>query len=248
MKHNTRFNPTACGDLHMGHLYMALVNATEAKRTGGLFSVRIDDTQKYWVHRLGRKLTDQYTDNFREQLSRFMVIDDWRVQSTMPSMREIRGEHELFTKFPEQRWVYAKEVDIISDPTMAVYPYTPYFTLEKVVWDFHMGVTHLIRGEDIITESSLYNYFVDVLGFPSVWQVYLPRLRATNREEIGKDDVEWARTISKTFRTYRLKPQIDKLGVRGVMDNLKLSCLVDPSGEFIVENIKWNPTVVGFTE
>ena len=133
MKHNTRFNPTACGDLHMGHLYMALVNATEAKRTGGLFSVRIDDTQKYWVHRLGRKLTDQYTDNFREQLSRFMVIDDWRVQSTMPSMREIRGEHELFTKFPEQRWVYAKEVDIISDPTMAVYPYTPYFTLEKVV-------------------------------------------------------------------------------------------------------------------
>ena len=248
MKHNTRFNPTACGDLHMGHLYMALVNATEAHRTGGRFSVRVDDTQPYWVHNLGKKLIDQYTSDYCKQLSRFMVVDDWLRQSTLPSMREIMGEQDILDWIPKQGWIHKKTVEIVSDPTMSVYPYDSHLTIEKVIWDFHAGVTYLIRGEDMITESSLYAHFADVLGLPLIHQVYLPRLRANDRDEIGMDDIELARTLSKTFRTYRLETQIDALGIQGVLDNLKLSCLVDPSGEFLVENIKWNPTVVGFTE
>ena len=248
MKWNTRFNPTACGDLHMGHLYMALVNATEAHRTGGRFSVRVDDTQPYWVHNLGKNLIDQYASDYCKQLSRFMVIDDWLRQSTLPSMHEIMGETDVLNQLPRKRWINDKIVEIISDPTMSVYPYDYYLTAEKVIWDFHAGVNYLIRGEDMITESSLYAHFEDMLGIPIINQVYLPRLRANNRNEIGLDDIELARTLSKTFRTYRLEPQIDKLGILGVLDNLKLSCLKDPSGEFVVENIKWNPTVVGFIE
>ena len=228
MKYNTRFNPTACGDLHMGHLYMALVNATEAHRTGGRFSVRVDDTQPYWVHNLGKKLIDQYASEYHEQLSRFMVIDDWLRQSTLPSMHEIVGETYVLGRLPRKRWINDKIVEITSDPTMAVYPYDYYLTVEKVIWDFYAGVNYLIRGEDMLTESSLYAYFDDMLGIPIIKQVYLPRLRANDRDEIGTDDIELARTLSKTFRTYRLGTQIDRLGIQGAVSYTHLTLPTTP--------------------
>ena len=67
MKYNTRFNPTVSGSLHVGHLYMALVNEVEAHRSGGKFYIRVDDTQDCWVVRLGKKQIDKYYLEYREQ-------------------------------------------------------------------------------------------------------------------------------------------------------------------------------------
>ena len=38
-----RFAPSPNGHLHLGHAYSALLNAAEAKHTGGRFLVRIED-------------------------------------------------------------------------------------------------------------------------------------------------------------------------------------------------------------
>ena len=35
----TRFNPTCNGDLHLGHIFMALVNRDMARETGGKLAV-----------------------------------------------------------------------------------------------------------------------------------------------------------------------------------------------------------------
>ena len=241
MKYITRFNPTIYTEsLHCGHLYMALVNEREAHRSGGQFIVRIDDTQKYWRHKLGIELLDQCHDEYYAQLHRFLVIDKWERQSNMPSIETIMDISPLENIVPKPRWFHDLIADWVSDPDMAMYPYAPAFTFEKVIWDFYEGVNWLIRGEDLATEVALYDFFADVLGLPRMRQTLLPRLRAKNRGELGRT------AVSKTLRNYNLSKQIDKFGTEGVLEYLKQSCLIDPEKEFYVENIKWNPTVIGF--
>ena len=240
MKYNTRFNPTPTGSLHCGHLYMALVNANEAHCSKGNFVVRIDDTQPQWKYRTSKETVDKLCIEYHEQLSDFMIIDKWERQSEMPSPQEIMGYNPIFDFIPKPKWEYESVADWILDPDMPMYPYAPYLTIEKVVWDYCEGVNWLIRGEEIVTEASLYNFFIETLRLPFIRQSYLPKLRAGNRDNLG------SLLISKTFRNYKLQDQLDKFGIDKVLDYLKQSCLIDPDKDFYTENVKWNPTVVGF--
>ena len=72
-------------------------------------------------------------------------------------------------------------------------------------------------------------------------QTYLPRLRSVDRLQLRNTS-----PISKQRGNYQLSRQIEILGVDGVLDLLRQSCLIDPDKDFYVENVKWNPTIVGF--
>ena len=244
MKYNTRFNPTPTGPLHIGHLYMALVNEAEAHRSGGKFIVRVNDIHMYWTRKLGKELLNQYSKEYQEQLSRFMTIDVWDLESLLPTPEEIIGEHPLLDMLPRPRW-WGEPGHVIewrTDINQQVWDYSPRPTFEKVVWDFHEGINLLIRGEDIVTEANLYSFFEAQLGFLRPHQIYLPRLMTKARQELTEMG------ISKTYGTYQLKTQLDKFGQKEVLNLLKKSCLIEPEGEFFVENIKWNPTAEGFDE
>jgi len=240
MKYNTRFNPTVSGaSLHCGHLYVALVNANEAHRSGGKFILRIDDTQSYWNHVIGKQLIDQFANTYREQLGKFMIIDKYERQSNLPSIRDVLGDQLFINLVPPEMWNYDQVPEWTMDKCMTMYPYTAQLTLERVAWDFLDRVNWLIRGEDLVTEFALYCFFVDMLKVPRMRHTYLPKLRAENRAELLHLDV------SKTLGSYRLEKQIDRFGVEGTLDLLKRSCLIDYDKDFYVDNIKWNPTVVG---
>ena len=240
MKQNTRFVPTITGPLHIGHLYMALVNAEEAHRSGGKFVVRVDDTQRYWKHNVDQRLVDQYYNQYCEELSRFVTVDTFERQSNMPTIRDIIGEQEFLKFIPKEKWIYPQIAEWTPSSEMGLYPCAPPLTIEKVVWDFYDNTTWLIRGEDLITEASLYSYFAECIGIPQVRQTYLPRLRTGVQGELGHS------IISKTYKTYILSAQIDALGISGVIKNLSESCLIDSIGKFCVDNVKPNPTVEGF--
>ena len=51
--------------------------------------------------------------------------------------------------------------------------------------DHLLGVTHLIRGEELATETSLYCYYCDCLELPWPTFIYLPRLQGP-RGDISK--------------------------------------------------------------
>ncbi|MGY5875149.1 MAG: glutamate--tRNA ligase family protein [Candidatus Thorarchaeota archaeon] len=242
MKYNTRFNPTPSGELHLGHLFVAMVNHDEARRSKGTFAVRIDDSNQYWNHTLGKDLTDQYCAEYKQQLSFFLTIDRWERQSLMPTIQEIRGDHPLFDTLGEESWMNDKICEWIPDSNIHMYPYQPLLTVEKVLWDFYEGINWLIRGEDIVTETALYQHFVDILGLPRMIHTYLPRLRAEGREDLRQGGFN----LSKTKGNYQLQKQIDYFGVEQTLEQLKQCCLIDPSSNFYVENVKWNPVVVGF--
>lgn len=247
--YNTRFNPTVSGPLHAGHLYMALVNEVEAHSAGGKFIVRIDDTQGIWRHRLGKNLSEQYCADYQEQLNRFMKIDVWHRQSQLPRPEEIIGVSEFLKSLPKPQWFGGTtQVEWKKESDQKSWQYSPYLTAEKVIWDFWESVNLLIRGDDLITEANLYDYFVEEIGLPRIQQVYISRLMSEDRKNTVSEVDILRHGISKTFGAYKLETQINEFGVEKTLKLLKKSCLIDPDGEFLVENIKSNPVITGLKE
>lgn len=247
MKWNTRFCPTITAPgLHVGHLYTALVNEREAHRSGGRFTIRVDDTQIYWKDKFENK-TDIIGDIYISQIEQFMQVDGVSWQSKLPDPLSIIGKHQkplydaIFSLIGGEQMLFDLSCEWVTDRDLCSYPYATKFTLEKVVWDVHEGINWMIRGEDLITETSLYHFFTDLFGFPWVLQSYLPRLRSDNREGLRN-----ASPISKKRGNYQLDKQVELFGIDGVIDLLKQSCLIDVEGDFYIENVKWNPTIVGF--
>ena len=240
MKYNTRFNPTVSGaSLHLGHLYLVLVNACEAHRSGGKFIIRIEDTQPDWKLLLGEDKVREYSDKYIQQISEFAVIDGVDKQSEMPSVNSIFGDVPFMKYVPDRMWYYDQTFEWIPNPDTMMFPYTPYLTFERVVYDYYEKVNWIIRGEDLITEGSLYDFFVDVLRIPRMRQTYLPKLKKESRDLL-------ALNVSKTLGTYRLDQQIDRMGSHKILQYLKQSCLKNPDEDFYVDNVKCNPTIIGF--
>ena len=247
-KYNTRFNPTISGPLHLGHLYISLVNATEAHCNNGEFIVRLDDTQAIWNHRFDKKLREQYNNEYQEQLSRFLKIDTWHRQSQMPSAEEIMGDNPILKALPNPSWYGTITAQWRALHGQVLWQYSSYLTAEKVIWDFWESVNLLIRGDDLITEANLYDYFVEEIGLPRIQQVYISRLMSEDRKNTVSEVDILRHGISKTFGAYKLETQINEFGVEKTLELLKKSCLIDPDGEFLVENIKSNPVITGLKE
>lgn len=242
MKYNTRFNPTISGPLHIGHLYLALVNATEAHYTGGKFIVRADDTHDLWNHWIKKDERDLYWKDYQEQLGLFMDVDVWERASEMLTPREIIGDNPHLECLPRQAWGNMQKIEWRVEANMRVFNYDFRDVIEKVIWDYHQKVNLLIRGEDLITEAQLYEHVTYILGLPAMRQIYLPKLMASTQQ----DDIRTS--ISKSERVYSLEKQIPEFGVEGTLSLLRKACLIDPQGEFLAANIKPNPIAKGFKE
>jgi len=171
---NTRFNPSANGGLHLGHVYIALINEALARNSGGGFFVRWDDNNppyKIW----GRERLDAVCAAQREELEWLgFRADAWIQQS--------RIEEETTAELAALGWVPMAEDDpihtpeLISEPYIPLYPCTPTLTAYKVVMDWQMGVNLLVRGIDLITEYAHYQYYCRMFDLPQPRHVYLPRL------------------------------------------------------------------------
>lgn len=180
----TRFNQTANGPLHLGHLYSLLVNERIAHQSGGKFIVRFDDTssttqklhpdkvrslaliQKETIEWLGVQVDEWlWQSELRKDIFRMDVYKNW-LQSGLKDMDTVRLP--LSIRMAGTQW----------NP----YPYQVYQTFERVVMDNMSSVTHVIRGEEFLTEFSLYLYYCDLCNFPHPEFIFLPRLKYSGKD------------------------------------------------------------------
>lgn len=236
---NTRFNPTCNGPLHVGHLYMVLVNYHMAKASGGKFIVRFDDDQPYWIERLGRDGLQKFSEGMQEDLAWFgLQVDEWTYESKAREANEAMAAGLLmpnitptdadFAKMPGGCWTY---------------PYVPYLTLVKVIQDHREGIDTLIRGEDLVTEFALYHYFCHILKIPVPTLYYLPRLRQLVHSfwGMGAKELELS-DVSKTAGNCKLAEFRERGWTPTQVTNmLAASCLQDPAKGWTFENVKVRP-------
>lgn len=230
--HNTRISPTTNGYLHVGHILTALINEYEAHSTGGKFIVRFDDEQEIWGLRQGEILTNKYKENTKHVFEKLGIeVDHYRSDSEMP-IDEFSLELSVEKFLPMRSRVMVDNAPDWANHDTIMYPYHPYLTARKVVADFLDSINLVIRGEDLLTEFSLYSYFCDVLRIPIPEHIYIARLRKNTGAEISKSKGEFP-SVQTLFDEGWTREDILAL--------LRKSCLLDPRGSFSIKNIKNDP-------
>lgn len=205
-----RFAPSPTGLLHVGNARVAMMNWLFARKTGGEFILRFDDTDP-------ERSKDEYVDAIREDLEWLgidwdreerqslrldkydAVIDDLKKRDLLYPCYETEGELNWKRKAARQRhqpFIYDRkaltlspediakfeaegrkphwrflltdgvvewedlcrglchfDTENISDPVLIREDGSLLYQLGSVVDDLEMGVTHIIRGEDHVTNT-----------------------------------------------------------------------------------------------
>jgi len=226
----TRFNPSVNGPLHLGHIYAALVNETFAKEHSGRFIVRFDDSHPLRIQSMGKERIANILQGQQDDLDWLGVQPDESIKQS-DVIEDIR--HMLHRRIPEA--MMKDEVDVamprlLGDVRFDLYPLTPEITAEKVLMDYAKGVTHLVRGVDLLSEYSLYQYYCRLLDMPQPKHIYFPRLQwryGDMSKTLG------AKTVS-SLRGEGYSPQ-------HVRDLVAEACLRYPPHGWSLDNIKGAP-------
>ena len=217
----TRFAPSPTGYIHVGNLRTALMNYLIARKAGGTFILRIDDTdperskEEYvdgikqdlewlgltWdrVERQSQRL-DRYAeaaDRLRE-MGRFYEAFETPVELDLKRKKQLnmgkppvydraalalsdaekgalraeRGNGVWRFKLDQERinWTDGILGDIsidaasVSDPVLIRGDGQVLYTLASVVDDTEMGVTHVVRGSDHVTNTATQIQIIAALG------------------------------------------------------------------------------------
>lgn len=177
---NTRFRPTPNGDLHLGHVWICLHDYDIAARSGGKF-VLIADDDVYLKQRLYLQSPPvaKVVDRMVEDLTWLgMPPDEVRLTSEFHDLHVAAGVR-LEVKEPilhDKRASFLGRYIMPPESSAQEDYYHPWFTLCRVVDDHALGIDAFHRGEELVGERQLYDYFCSVLGFRSVRQKYLPHV------------------------------------------------------------------------
>ncbi|MDF1803241.1 glutamate--tRNA ligase [Thalassovita sp.] len=216
----TRFAPSPTGYIHVGNLRTALMNYLIARKAGGQFILRIDDTdpersKQEYVDQIQRDLewlglTWDRMERQSERLDRYAEAADQlrangrfyecfespveldlkrKKQLNMgkppvydraalnlsdeekAKLREERGGYWRFLLNQERiEWNDGILGDIsidaasVSDPVLIRADGQVLYTIASVVDDTEMGVTHVVRGSDHVTNTATQIQIMEALG------------------------------------------------------------------------------------
>jgi len=230
---NTRFNPTANGYLHLGHLYLALVNQHVAKRTGGKFIVQIDDNQDHWRQMYGQTKINHFVSELKRDL-------EWA--GLEPSEYVIASEEEETNKEYCLNLACLEMGPVASYPManvnnwVTLYPFVPELTALKVAQDYRNKIDIVIRGIDLLTEFSLYAYFCKMLKFPLPRHHYIPLFKL-NDKPLSSNPMRGEISQKLKVRDYREKGWNN----RELIELMEETCLIVRLGGWDFENIQFDP-------
>ncbi len=204
----TRFPPSPTGALHIGNVRTALFNYLFAKHSGGDFIVRVEDTDKARSKR-------EYEESMLESLSWLDLKRDgelWR-QSDRTEIykkylhklidegkayisREIEGENREVVRFKNPNQIVSFE-DLIrgtvqfdttelEDFIIAKSMDEPLYHLAVIIDDFEAGVTHVIRGEDHISNTPRQILLQEAIGASRPLYAHLPLILAPDKSKLSK--------------------------------------------------------------
>jgi glutamyl-tRNA synthetase len=76
--------------------------------------------------------------------------------------------------------------DVLDDFVLLRSDGTPTYMLSVVVDDYDMGVTHIIRGDDHLTNAARQRQIIDAMGWPEPTYAHLPLLHGEDGQKLSK--------------------------------------------------------------
>ncbi len=208
-----RIPPSPTGNLHVGTARAALFNELFARKTGGTFIVRIEDTDK---KRSKKEFEDNILEGFRwlglqwqegpdvggpygpyrqserrrhytAALNALIAKDLAYIDEAANNVVRLRVHPQVVT-FQD---LIRGEVKVHSDTwggnfVIARALNDPLYHLAVVVDDAAQQITHVIRGEDHLTNTARHILLQQALGLPTPQYAHLPLLLNEQRRKLSK--------------------------------------------------------------
>lgn len=197
-----RIPPSPTGNLHIGTARTALFNYLFAKKHNGRVLLRMEDTD---AERSRKEFEENiiealewlgigYDSELVRQSERGEVYEKY-IQKLLDSGAAYIAENNVIRfKNPNTRVKFHDEVrgEIEFDTTdledfvIAKSLREPLYHLAVVVDDFESGVTHVIRGEDHISNTPRQILIQEAVGAPRPVYAHIPLILAPDRSKLSK--------------------------------------------------------------
>jgi glutamyl-tRNA synthetase len=255
-----RFAPSPTGYLHVGGARTALYNWLLARGQGGEMLLRIEDTDP-------ERSTDENIEVIFDAL-RWLGID-WDEEPVSQTSRRPRHE-EAVKQILDSGAGYVDEGAVrvrvgegddivfndvirgeVRNPRSAIKDFviarsdgSPLYNLAVAVDDHDMGVTHVIRGEDHLSNTARQVLILDALGYERPVYAHLPLLIGPDGKKLSKRydaaSLQWLRS-----QGYLAEAVINYLALLGWgYDDVTTFFTVDELKEkFSLDRVSKNPAV-----
>src|SRR3954452_200010 len=197
-----RFAPSPTGALHVGGARAALYNWLLARGNGGTFVLRIEDTDRErstpenieqildamrWLeldYDEGPFFQSERVDRHKEEIAR--LVDEGHAYLDEGAVR-LRVPDEGETVVPDLiRGDITFQHKDIADFVIARSDGSPLYNLAVAVDDHDMGITHVIRGEDQISNTPRQLMVLKALGADTPVYAHLPLLHGPDGKKLSK--------------------------------------------------------------
>jgi glutamyl-tRNA synthetase len=196
-----RFAPSPTGALHIGGARAALYNWLLARGAGGTFVLRIEDTDRErstpenveqildalrWLELNwdeGPYSQAERGDRHREEIARLVAgghayEDEGAVRLRVPEGQTI--VHDLI------RGEVIFDNAAIKDFVIARSDGSPLYNLAVAVDDHDMGITHVVRGDDHLSNTPRQLMIIEALGAGPPAYAHLPLLHGPDGKKLSK--------------------------------------------------------------
>jgi len=196
-----RFAPSPTGFFHIGSARTALFNWLYARHTGGVFVLRIEDTDASrnseafldliyeslrWLGlnwdegpgvggAFGPYRQSERTDIYREYLEK-LKASGRAYEKEGAVFFKISGEPQVIDDAIRGRVERTEEKDFVIVRSGG----SPVFHFVNVVDDIAMGITHVIRGEDHLSNTSKHTELLKAFGAPLPVYAHIPLILRQN--------------------------------------------------------------------
>lgn len=207
----TRVAPSPTGLFHIGTARTSLFNFLYARKHGGTFLVRIEDTDKArsekkyedniieglsWLglHSDGLMRQSERTDIYTEKLRELIEADKAYVSEepakddptkTVAVVR-LRNPGREVSFDDTVRGTITFDTTELGDFVIARSTTDPLYHFAVVVDDALSAVTDVIRGEDHISNTPRQILILEALGFPRPRYAHIPLILAKDRSKLSK--------------------------------------------------------------
>lgn len=206
----TRFAPSPTGHVHIGNMRAAIYNWLFARSTGGAFLLRVEDTDR-------ERSTPEAVETVIEAMDWLGLEPDApplyqssRREAHLAAAEDLlhrglaykedkgntgRGEAVVFRmpgrdmKFEDDiKGSLKKKSKHLQDFVIVRSDGSPVFHLANVVDDIHMGITHVIRGDDHVENSFRHIALYEALGAEVPHFAHLPMIVNAQGKPYSKRD------------------------------------------------------------
>lgn len=226
-----RFAPSPTGPLHVGGARTALFNYLLARSGGGKFVLRIDDTDR---ERSKTEFESDIFDGlrwlgvswdegpevggpfgpYRQSERRELHLETAeQLVAKKAAVRESDGAIRL--RYPGRDIVVDDAVcgrcvfqpsSLGPEPILVRSDGNPTYHLASVSDDIEMRISHVVRGQDHLTNTAKHLFMFEALGAPIPVFAHLPLILGTDGSKLSKRNIETVTAVSE-FRSKGYVPE-----------------------------------------